>query len=843
MTANIESGALTYTENDGPVAISSTLTLADVDDAYLESASVQITANYINGQDLLAFVNQNGITGTWNASTGTLTLAGQATVAQYQAALRSITYTNTSEQPNTATRTVQFTINDGDLNSNTQTRDIAITAVNDAPVISVQSGDSDASSLQETNSTLLSSGTLSALDLDTTDTVTAQTSSVVASGTTTGLLSNNASLLSMLSVNANVINNTSTTGTITWDFNSGSEAFNYLAAGETLTLTYTITATDSQGATDTQQVTITITGTNDDPIITVGGSDSAAETLSVTGSTLTTGGSLSVADIDRTDVVTAAVTSFAKAGDLTGLTLNDTQLEALLGLNANVISNTQQTGTINWTFDSAGYAFDYLGAGQSINLTYTITTTDSQGAIDTQDVVITINGNNSAPNITVEPGDSAADGLTETNTTLSSGGTLSVLDINTTDTVTAQVSTVSASGTTTGLLSNNAALLSMLSVNTNVINNTSTTGTITWAFNSGSEAFNYLAAGETLTLTYTITATDSQGATDTQQVTITITGTNDDPIITVGGSDSAAETLSVTGATLTTGGSLSVADIDRTDVVTAAVTSFAKSGDLTGLTLNDTQLEALLGLNANVISNTQQSGTINWTFDSAGYAFDYLGAGQTLTLTYTITTTDSQGAVDTQDVVITINGNNSAPNITVEPGDSDADGLTETNTTLSSGGTLSALDINTTDSVTAQVSTVSAMGTTTGLLSNNAALLSMLSVNANVINNTSTTGTITWAFNSGSEAFNYLAAGETLTLTYTITATDSQGATDTQQVTITVTGTNDDPIITVGGSDSAAETLSVTGSTLTTGGSLSVADIDRTMWSQPQSQALRKLVI
>ncbi len=135
----------------------------------------------------------------------------------------------------------------------------------------------------------------------------------------------------MLSINSNVIGNTTETGTITWAFNSASEAFNYLAAGETLTLTYTITATDSQSATDAQQVTITITGTNDAPNISVVGSDSAAETLSVTGSTLTTGGSLSVADIDRTDVVTAAVTGFAKAGNLTGLTLNDTQLEALLG--------------------------------------------------------------------------------------------------------------------------------------------------------------------------------------------------------------------------------------------------------------------------------------------------------------------------------------------------------------------------------------------------------------------------------------------------------------------------------------------------------------------------------
>ncbi len=128
---------------------------------------------------------------------------------------------------------------------------------------------------------------------------------------------------------------------------------------------------------------------------------------------------------------------------------------------------------------------------------------------------MTITGSNSTPDITIEPGDSSSSSLTETNSTVSSNGTLSVIDINTTDTVTAQVSSVTATGATTGLISNNAALLSMLSVNANVINNTSETGTINWSFNSASEAFNYLAAGETLTLTYTITATDSQNATDT----------------------------------------------------------------------------------------------------------------------------------------------------------------------------------------------------------------------------------------------------------------------------------------------------------------------------------------
>ncbi len=122
-------------KNAGAVAITSTIAITDVDDTNIESAVVQITGNYANGQDVLAFTNQNGITGSWNTTNGTLTLTGSATLAQYEAALRSITYTNTSDNPSTATRTVSFTVNDGSANSNTQTRDINITGVNDAPVL------------------------------------------------------------------------------------------------------------------------------------------------------------------------------------------------------------------------------------------------------------------------------------------------------------------------------------------------------------------------------------------------------------------------------------------------------------------------------------------------------------------------------------------------------------------------------------------------------------------------------------------------------------------------------------------------------------------------------------
>jgi len=133
----IEVAALNYTENDAATAITSTITVSDVDDTNIESATVQITGNYQNGQDVFSFTNQNGITGIWTAATGTMSLSGSATKANYQTALRNVKYSDTSDNPSTLARTVNFTINDGDNNSNTSTRQINITAVNDAPELAV----------------------------------------------------------------------------------------------------------------------------------------------------------------------------------------------------------------------------------------------------------------------------------------------------------------------------------------------------------------------------------------------------------------------------------------------------------------------------------------------------------------------------------------------------------------------------------------------------------------------------------------------------------------------------------------------------------------------------------
>ncbi|MEH2165449.1 MAG: tandem-95 repeat protein, partial [Nostoc sp.] len=125
--------ALTYTEN-ATTAIDSGIALSDVDSPNLASGTVSITSGFVSAQDTLTFINQNGIIGSYNSSTGVLTLTGSATVANYQTALRSITYTNNSDNPSTTPRTVSFLVNDGTANSTAVTRNINITAVNDAPV-------------------------------------------------------------------------------------------------------------------------------------------------------------------------------------------------------------------------------------------------------------------------------------------------------------------------------------------------------------------------------------------------------------------------------------------------------------------------------------------------------------------------------------------------------------------------------------------------------------------------------------------------------------------------------------------------------------------------------------
>lgn len=130
-------GSLAYTEGDAATVVDPGLTIADIDDTNIESAIMQISGNYQNGQDVLAAASADGITVNWSAGSGTLSFTGSATKAQYQARMRSATYVNNSENPNTSNRTIRYSVYDGVFNSNYGTKTVTVSAVNDASVLNV----------------------------------------------------------------------------------------------------------------------------------------------------------------------------------------------------------------------------------------------------------------------------------------------------------------------------------------------------------------------------------------------------------------------------------------------------------------------------------------------------------------------------------------------------------------------------------------------------------------------------------------------------------------------------------------------------------------------------------
>ena len=102
------------------------------------------------------------------------------------------------------------------------------------------------------------------------------------------------------------------------------------------------------------------------------------------------------------------------------------------------------------------------------------------------------------------------------------------------------------------------------------------TGAIHWAFSLPDKDFDFLADGETLTLTYNVVVTDNSStdnaASAIQTVVVTITGTNDQPVITSTDeqlSNSITETADQTGNPAdvhSVGGVVNYTDVDLTDV-------------------------------------------------------------------------------------------------------------------------------------------------------------------------------------------------------------------------------------------------------------------------------------
>jgi VCBS repeat-containing protein len=115
-----------YDANKGtPALLYTDVTLGDVDSATMSGAQVSISAGFTNG-DVLHFVDQSGISGSYDAAAGVLRLSGNASVGAYQAALASITFENPTGQQS-GTRTVSlFVTDDTHLTSATDTTAVTV---------------------------------------------------------------------------------------------------------------------------------------------------------------------------------------------------------------------------------------------------------------------------------------------------------------------------------------------------------------------------------------------------------------------------------------------------------------------------------------------------------------------------------------------------------------------------------------------------------------------------------------------------------------------------------------------------------------------------------------------
>ncbi len=330
-------------------------------------------------------------------------------------------------------------------------------------------------------------------------------------------------------------------------------------------------------------------------------------------------------------------------------------------------------GTIDWTFSAPDLAFDYLAAGQTVTLTYTVEVNDHSGGTSTQTVAITVTGSNDAPTFVSGPGfgHDAEDFHVSQAGNLTSQGTLLFADVDLADKHTlATASLVSSSLSTAGAIIPTgiaADLANALSLTLHDFTGTGV-GSIGWSFALSNSDVQFLAKNETLTLTYDVTVTDPSNASAIQTVTVTIAGANDAPVITSGpetGHDDQDFNVSQTGD-LTSQGTLQFTDVDLTDIHTVAAKLVSSSLSTDGAVIPAAISADLANALSLVLhdSNGTGAGSIDWSFALPNSDIQFLSGGERLTLTYDVTVTDPSHASSTQTVTVTIDGANDAPKFT-----------------------------------------------------------------------------------------------------------------------------------------------------------------------------------
>ena len=636
-----------------------------------------------------------------------------------------------------------------------------------------------------------------------------------------------------------LLNINQTTGVVSFD----REQFNFLDDGQTVTFKIQVTATSGPD-TGIVEIPITVTGANDAPIIVVGAPTVADGTVkedtNVASGHIATDGIITFQDVDLTDAHTATVELTSTSSTLPGFVSGAGNAPTTTKIGTFTIdpvsestTDTSNQGSVGWHFslDDNDPVLQSLAEGQTITQVYTITIIDDNGVPVEQDVTITITGTNDAPALTVDTAIHPADEVTDTTGAPNSvvdvaTGTLAFTDVDLSDTHTASAalhpgaSSVVWSGgnyndipqATRDAL--NAAVTATVSESTTDTNNQ---GSVAWEFKLPDHLFDFLAHGETLTLIYDVTVIDDNGAPSTQQVTVVVEAANDQPVISVIDNGAAIkEDIDAVSDILKDTGTVTFTDTDLTDTHTAHV---VYNNDAAGSAGVSPALALALATALTVPASALAAGDhdFNWDFALDTNLIQYLAEGETITATYTITVGDnSNSSNDTsagQVVTVVITGTNDAPTITsgISAASATVPELAETTGSTSldtAGGTVTFNDVDLTDTheVTQSTATFAwSGGTLTPTQINDLTSASSRTLVPNDSTGTGS-GSIDWTYKITDSALDFLADGQTLTVTYDITVADynnsvATGTSTSQTVTITYTGSNDVPIVSAAVSD------------------------------------------
>ena len=434
-----------------------------------------------------------------------------------------------------------------------------------------------------------------------------------------------------------------------------------------------------------------------------------------------------------------------------------------------VVSNFSVVVNADGSFDIIGN-FDALAVGETATVTFDYKAIDdsqaSNNESDAKTVTLVVTGTNDVPTVQVA---ASSGSILEGNTTssLMASDTFSFADLDTTDSHTVSSSFKSGKYTdSSGAMDTNYSELgSMTSV---VVSNVSTgdnAGEITWTYTVNDSAIQFLAKDETLEFVYTITVDDGNGGMEDKDVLVTITGTNDTPMISATAAADITEEVDASSQNISDSGTVSFFDIDTNDLIDV---TYSPDNNIvwSGGTI-DSSLASLLVAGFNTgISNAAVPGMTPWTYNVTGADLDFLAKDETITFSYTLTATDNNLASDTTTVSFEITGTNDAVVLASSVVSGDVSEELESNSeapTLMATNTMAFTDLDLND--THQV-------VVTQTPSEEASNLGSLSALISENNDGDGVGEVQWNYDVSNADVQYLAENQTKVETFTVTIAD-----------------------------------------------------------------------